>query len=208
MHQLTWRNPAVVPGRSRYSIVAMLIHWTTATLILLNVWFGWRMSILKGLAQFELFQLHKSIGVAVLLLSVLRLGWRLIHPAPPYPASMSGLERRLATGAHGLLYAFMIILPLTGWVIVSASAYNLPTVLFKTVPWPHIGFVHALPAAARKAIEDRFDVIHVWLAWSLLALAAFHASAALKHQFWDRDEVLARMAPWLGRLARPGPSKW
>jgi len=182
---------------SRYSSVAILLHWTIAALILLNIWYGWRMSGLKGMAQFELFQLHKSIGITVLLLSIVRLGWRLIHPAPPYPAIMTPIERLAACAMHWVLYGFMIVLPLTGWIIVSASAYNLPTVLFKTVPWPHLGFIHDLPMAARLTIDTRFATIHEWLAWSLLALAAFHAAAALKHHFWNRDDVLSRMLPFL-----------
>lgn len=184
---------------TRYSTVAIVLHWTIAALILLNIWFGWRMSGLKGMAQFELFQLHKSIGITVLLLSVVRLGWRLINPAPPYPATMTRLERLAASVMHWLLYGFMIILPLTGWIIVSASPYNLPTVLFETVPWPHLGFVHDLPMTVRQTIETRVGTVHEWFAWSLLSLAAFHAAAALKHHFWNRDDVLSRMLPFLRR---------
>jgi cytochrome b561 len=181
---------------ARYSTVAIFLHWTIAALILLNIWFGWRMSGLKGMAQFELFQLHKSIGISVLLLSIVRLGWRLINPAPPYPSAMARTERLGASTMHWLLYGFMIVLPLTGWIIVSASPYNLPTVLFKTVPWPHLGFVHDLPMTVRQTIEMRVGTVHEWLAWSLLALAAFHAAAALKHQLWNRDDVLSRMLPF------------
>lgn len=184
---------------SRYSAVAIFLHWTIAALIFLNIWFGWRMSSLKGMAQFELFQLHKSIGITVLLLSVVRLVWRLINPAPSYPVTMTRAERLAATAMHWLLYGFMIILPFTGWAIVSASPYNLPTVLFKTLPWPHLGFVHDLPMAARQTIEARVGTVHEWLAWSLLVLAAFHVAAALKHHFWNRDDVLRRMLPVLRR---------
>jgi len=180
---------------SRYSSVAIVLHWTIAALIVLNIWFGWRMSGLKGMAQFELFQLHKSIGITVLLLSIVRLGWRIINPAPPYPAAMAPIERLGASVMHWLLYGFMIVLPLTGWIIVSASPYNLPTVLFKTMPWPHLGFVHDLPMTVRQMIEMRVGTVHEWLAWSLLALAAIHVAAALKHHFWNRDDVLSRMLP-------------
>jgi cytochrome b561 len=189
----------MVARHTRYSAVAILLHWLIAALILLNIWFGWRMGQVKGLAQFELFQLHKSIGILVLLLSVARLGWRLLNPPPTYPASMTRWERRTAATAHWALYGFMILLPLTGWVIVSASLYNLPTLLFKTVPWPHIGFVHTLPTATRKAIEDQVGEIHEWLAWTLLALVVFHVAAALKHHLWDRDDVVVRMLPLLRR---------
>jgi cytochrome b561 len=188
--------------RTRYSAVAILLHWLIAALILTNIWFGWRMGQLKGLAQFELFQLHKSIGISVLVLSLVRLGWRLVSPPPSYPASMTRIERLVASAMHWLLYGFMIVLPFTGWVIVSASLYNLPTLLFKTVPWPHIGFIHDLPMATRKLVEDRVGDVHEWLAWTLLALAVFHVAAAIKHHLWDRDDVLGRMLP-LMRRRRP-----
>ncbi len=191
--------------RTRYSSVAILLHWLIAALIFTNIWYGWRMGAAKGLAQFELFQLHKSIGIVVLLLSLARLGWRLVSPPPAHPAGMSRAVRMAAGAAHGLLYGFMIVLPLTGWVVVSASPYNLPTLLFKTVPWPHIGLVHDLPMMTRKLIEDQVGSVHAWLAWSLLALAAFHIAAALKHHLLDRDDVLARMLPLLRRSPSSAP---
>ncbi len=188
--------------RTHYSAIAISFHWLIAILIFANIWLGWRMSQLKGLAMFELFQLHKSIGITVLLLSVLRLGWRLVNPGPAHPSHMSRGERLAATAAHWLLYSFMILLPLTGWIIVSASLYNLPTLLFKTVPWPHIGMVHNLPIGTRKTVEDQVGVVHEWLAWTLLALAVFHVAAALKHHLIDRDDVLTRMLPLLRRRSQ------
>ncbi len=186
--------------RTRYSAVAIVLHWLIAALIFANIWYGWRMGQLKGFAQYELFQLHKSIGLTVLILSLLRLGWRLVDAPPPLPAHMTRLERGVAGATHWMLYGFMIVLPLTGWVIVSASPYNLPTVLFKTkVVWPHLGFIHNLPMATRKLIEDQVGDVHAWLAWSLLALAVMHIAAAIKHLVWDRDDVAARMLPLLRR---------
>ena len=181
--------------RSRYSLVAIVLHWLIAALILANIGVGWRMSGLKGLAQFELFQLHKSIGVTVLLLSLLRIAWRLVNKPPRHATALTPVEQRASSIVHGLLYAFILAVPLTGWVVVSASAYNLPTVLFGVAPWPHLAFVHDLPTALRKLIDTRVGALHQWLAWSMLALAGVHAAAALKHHLWDRDDVLARMAP-------------
>ncbi|MGH6781710.1 MAG: cytochrome b, partial [Sphingomonadaceae bacterium] len=87
-------------SRSRYSIVAISMHWLIAVLILANLALGWRMGFLDGLEKFTFFQLHKSIGISVLVLSVLRLGWRLLNPSPPLPAGMTHWERRLASTTH------------------------------------------------------------------------------------------------------------
>lgn len=189
--------------RTRYSMIAIAMHWLIAILIFANIGIGWRMGQLKGLAQFELFQLHKSVGVSVLLLSAARVGWRLFNSAPPYPEQMSRTTKAAAATAHCVLYGFMFLLPLTGWIIVSASLYNLPTLLFKTLPWPHIGLIHALPIATRKTIEEQVGALHGWLAWSLVALLAFHVAAAFKHHLWDRDDVLTRMLPRSRRGSKP-----
>ena len=190
--------------RSRYSYVAILLHWTIAAMILLNIWLGWRMGVVTGYAQFKLFQLHKSFGLSVLMLTVLRLLWRALHTPPPLPETMSALDRLVAKGAHWLLYFLMLALPLTGWVIVSASLYNLPTVLFSTVPWPHLGFIHDLPMPTRKSITDNLGTVHTLMGWGMLALVALHVGAALKHHFIDRDDVLARMLPFLRKRLSSG----
>ncbi len=188
--------------RSRYASVAIALHWLIAVAILTNLWLGWCMGHAEGMDQFRLFQLHKSVGITVLLLAIVRIAWRLSHRPPPYPAGMTPFERRAAGGLHALFYLLMLALPLSGWVIVSASAYNLPTLLFGAVPWPHIAPVHDLPAASRQLVEDRTRTAHMWLAWLFLALIALHVAAALKHHFHDRDDVLARMLPRLRRRAR------
>ncbi len=194
-------------ARTRYSTVAIILHWLIAALILTNIALGWRMDRIEGLTKFQLFQLHKSIGITVLLLSLVRLGWRLLNPPPPLPAHMSRFERIGARLSHWGFYAAMIVLPLSGWIIVSASVYNLPTLLYRTVPWPHLGFIHDLPLATRKLVEDDFGMFHVYLAWSLLALVALHVAAALKHHLFDRDEALVRMLP-LVRRRRAQSGEW
>ena len=189
----------------RYSAVAMALHWLVAGLILANIWFGWRMGRMGGLARFETFQVHKSIGVTVLLLTALRVGWRIANPPPPPAVGLSRRERQASRAAHLTLYGLMIVLPLTGWVIVSASAYNLPTLLYGVVPWPHIGPVHDLAPGVRRVLEARAGLLHAYLAWSLAALAALHIAAALKHGLADGDAVMRRMMPDLRRTSRPAP---
>lgn len=183
----------------RYTGVAIALHWLIALLILTNLYLGWRMGFEKGMAQFTTFQLHKSVGISVLAFSLVRLAWRLSHRPPPYPADQAPWEKRTAHAVHWTFYLLMIAMPLTGWIIVSASPLNIPTLLFKTIPFPHLGFVHDLPIATRKGIEANIGLTHVVLAYGFAALIALHVAAAWKHQLIDRDGELFRMLPGRGR---------
>ncbi len=182
---------------TRYSIVAILFHWTIAALIVVNLVIGWRMGYLHGLDQFSMFQLHKSVGITVLLLSLARLAWRLLNPPPPAAARLKSWEHRIAGVTHFMFYVMMIALPLTGWAMVSVSPYNIPTLLWKAIPWPHIGFLHALGVADRARVETLSAGLHLYLVLGGTALIALHVAAALKHQFIARDGVLGRMVPGL-----------
>lgn len=188
----------------RYSAVAIALHWSVAALILTLLAMGlWMTRLPPGSAsQFALYQLHKSIGVTVLLLTALRLAWRLFHRPPPLPPELGSWERAAARAAHAGLYALTVALPLTGWAMVSASPWNLPTILYGVVPWPHLP---VLPDLANKAAaEAALKSAHAAGAWAMLALVALHIGAALKHHFALRDDVLARMLPLPWR--RPAPS--
>jgi cytochrome b561 len=180
---------------SRYSLVAILLHWLVAILILVNLWLGWRYGEATGMAKFDLMQWHKSIGFTVLALSLVRLGWRLINPPPAYPAYIAGWQKRASTAAHWSLYGLMVGLPLTGWAIVSASPTNIPTLLYKSLPWPHIGFIHDLPMATRLKVDALAVDAHHLLVWGLWILLALHLAAIAKHWIIDGDPVLLRMVP-------------
>ena len=125
--------------RSRYDAVAIILHWTIGLGILALIAIGLTMTHLglAPMAKFQLYQLHKSIGITVLLAVLLRLLWRLTHRPPPLPA-MPPLEKAAAEGTHRLLYLLMLVIPLSGWALVSVSPFNLPTVLYGVVPWPHL----------------------------------------------------------------------
>jgi cytochrome b561 len=186
---------------SRYSIVAIVLHWTIALLILANIGLAWTFQTIgPGLTAFKLIQLHKSFGICVLLLSLVRLAWRLFNPPPPL--EQPPLLALAAKAAHWSFYGIMIGLPLSGWIMVSTSKLNLPTLLFGVAPWPSIPFLHALPSAAKAVWSAWASNLHLALAWSAYVLIALHVGAALKHQFWDRDAVLDRMAPGLSALTR------
>lgn len=180
---------------TRYSGVAILLHWAMALGILCLIAIGLVMTQLAvtPIWQFKLYQLHKSIGITVLVLAVFRLLWRLGHTPPPLPATMPALERRAAEGMHRLLYVFLFGLPLTGWALVSVSPYNIPTVLYGWIPWPHLPVLSTLHD---KVLADAvLSKIHAYGAWVLIALLAVHAGAALRHHLILRDHLLSRMLP-------------
>ena len=148
-----------------------------------------------------------SVGISVLALTLARIGWRIANPPPAYPPTMRNWERTAAHSVHLTFYALMLAMPLSGWVIVSASPLNIPTLLFGAVPLPHLGFVHDLSIGARGAIEAKVGTGHALLAYLFAGLIALHVAAALKHQFVERDAVLPGMLPW--RAARdltPNPA--
>lgn len=181
--------------RDRFSVPAILLHWVIAGLLFYNIWLGWQFDDTKGLALFNYMQLHKSVGITVLVLSLARLGLRLAIRPPPLPAHMPLWEKRAAIATHWAFYVVMIGLPLTGWVIVSASPTNIPTLLYKHIPWPHLGFIHDMAMPARKSVGGGFTTVHHSLVWLAYALIFLHVGAALKHQFVNRDVVLWRMLP-------------
>lgn len=167
----------------RYSKVAILLHWVIAGALAVTIAIGFAMP--GDATGFALFQFHKSLGITILVLTVLRIGWRLTHRAPP--AVDRGFNGFLAGAVHFLLYAFMLGAPLTGWAVASTSSLNIPTVLFGVVPLPHL----PLPQAINHRLEDAHELI----AYLGLALFALHVAGALKHHLLVRDRVLRRMSP-------------
>lgn len=179
---------------ARYSSVAIALHWAIFAAIVLQVVLSTRMGG-KTPEAFAVMQLHKSVGVTILALSLVRLAWRLTHPPPPMPATLARWERVLARVTHVGLYVIMIGMPLTGWLIVSTSRIEVPTLLYGTIPWPDLPF-DGLAAAARGAWREVGEFSHDALSKGLYVLAGLHVAGALKHQLFSRDEpVLARMAP-------------
>lgn len=191
------------PALSRYSAVAITLHWLIALLILGNIVLAWTFqNTPQGLLWFNLIQLHKSVGITVLVLSLARLGWRLLNPPPPEPATLQPWEHIASRVVHWGFYVIMLGMPLSGWVLVSASTKGLPTLLYGKIPWPHIGPVHALPLDARKVWSGNAANTHEVLAWLAYLLIVLHVGAALKHWLIDRDTVIGRMVPFLSRGAR------
>jgi cytochrome b561 len=176
-----------------YTRTAILLHWLIALAIFVMLALGWGFDFFQGTTKFFLIQLHKSIGITILLLSLARLGWRMTHKAPPLPSDMPRWEQKAAHVGHCLLYIAMIGLPLSGWALVSASPRNVPTILFGLVPWPHLPVLATLEN--KKAAAEFLGNVHGLSATLLALLIVGHAFAALRHHFIVRDDVLLRMLP-------------
>jgi len=177
-----WRNT-----RETWGTLSKSLHWLIAVLIALQVGLGAVASDMKlSPLKLDLFVWHKSIGILVLVLVLLRLGWRLGQPTPS-PADVSPLLRRLATVNHVLLYALLLLIPLSGWVINSAA--GIPLKLFWLVPLPDL-------TGADEAVKEFAAGLHEVGIILLLAVLVLHVGAALWHHFVHRDAILRRM--WFG----------
>ena len=172
-----------------YSAVAKALHWAMALGIFGLVVLG---SVMSDMAfspeKLQYFSWHKWAGVTVFMLVWLRLLWRLISPPPAYPASLSRPMKRLASAGHIALYALMVIIPITGWLM--SSAKGVPTVWFGLMPLPDL-------IGKDKALGELLEEVHGTLSWILVTLIAGHVAAALKHHFIDKDDTLRRMAPFI-----------
>ena len=184
--------------QARYGTVAMTFHWLIAALIATNLLLGFYFANVMSSHDpgfFAIVQLHKSIGLTVLVLSVLRLGWRLVNPIPPLPADFSRGLRIVARGTHYLFYVLIIAGPLMGWSMVSSSPRGTPTLYFGLFSWPHIPFLAELPRAMKRGYTETFGELHALLAYSAAVLLVLHVSAALWHNFSRHDDILKRMIP-------------
>ena len=179
---------------ARYSRVAIAFHWVIALMIIGLIIFGILMTNPETPNRFEIYQLHKSFGILVLILSVLRLLWRFTHKPPPLPRGMKPWEAFAARFTHIAFYVIMIGMPLLGWAMVSASELEIPTRIFGQIPWPD------MPGIPRdKALEETLKFLHGNIGKATIALIVLHIGAALKHHFVNKDDVLSRMLPFLGR---------
>lgn len=186
-------SPSAVSGR--YDRFAIALHWLLAVAVLAQIGLGWYASdIPRGTpARGWFINLHKSVGITLGVLLVVRLVWRLRSGAPAWPATMSRLQVLAARSAHAALYACMLLLPLAGYLASNFSKHGIK--YFHTVllsPWgPDLPRVYAF-----------FTGLHVALSWVLVSLIALHVAAALLH-LARRDGVFARMLPPTAPRAQP-----
>lgn len=193
-------------ARNDYSGFAKLLHWLIALVIAGMVGLGVYMTDVQGDFQYKLwlYQLHKSFGVTLFALVLIRLVWRQISPPPAMPSDMPAWERQSAKAAHAALYILMLAIPLSGWARVSASPLSVPTEIFGLFTLPHIPWLASLPTETKEAWEPIFQGTHETLAWTLVGLVLLHAAAALRHAFILKDDVMQRMLPRRARRVATG----
>jgi cytochrome b561 len=175
----------------RYTGIAIGLHWLIALAIIANFALGLTMADMTLSPQkLKFFSWHKWVGVTIFMLVCLRLLWRLGHPAPALPDNMPGWQKTAAHFSHVLLYILMFVIPLSGWLYSSAAG--------KTVVY--LGLI-TLPdlLQADKELAETLKDVHEYLNYLLAALVLTHAAAAWKHHLLDRDDVMARMLPFLSR---------
>lgn len=170
----------------RYTVPAIALHWLLAAMILGALAFGLYMTGLPMSPQrLKLYNWHKWAGATILILSALRLLWRLGHRPPP-ALPMPAWQARAAHATHGLLYLFFFAVPLSGWAYTSAAGF--PLVLYGVLPLPDF-------VPADQALAETLKPVHHFLAYGLAALIALHLLAVLKHRLIDHDNLLQRMWP-------------
>jgi len=172
---------------TRWGVVSQVLHWAIVGFLLVMAVLGLSMTELpNGIDKIKTYALHKSLGITVLALILLRLLWRLVAgPAPAAPGPR--WQRRLAATAHAALYVLLLAMPLSGWAFNSAANFAL-----RWFGW--VNLPRLLPAD--PGLKAVFHAAHEWLFWLLVGVVLLHAAAALKHHWLDRDDVLRRMLPW------------
>ncbi len=182
----------------RYTGVAIVLHWTIAVAILFQM-VGGKWMVSAGAAAtgsvFTVFQIHKTVGLTILGLTLARIVWRLANPAPALPKGMSRFERSAANLTHIGFYAFLILVPLSGWAMASVSPTGVPTffLLLERLPFAHLPLLSDAGLTERHTAEAWLKQVHETLSLAMGLLIVLHIAAALKHQFIARDNLIARM---------------
>ena len=177
----------------RFSPVGVAFHWVMAALILFQLGLGWFLKLMPvGGSKIAAYALHGTVGVTIFLLAFLRIVWRIMIPDPLNAADEQGWKTTVAKFVEHLFYACFLILPLSGWAMWSALAPPGPIDVLLT--WPLMPF-YDVAEWRRLQILYIAEDIHLAFVWVLMLMIPLHVGAALKHHFWDRDDVLAGMLP-------------
>ena len=185
------RNEVRAPPIQGYGPVAKTLHWLVVVLLIAQCVFAFTMpDIGRNTVPGTLINLHRSFGLTILAVVVVRWLWRIGHPIPLATRDMPAWEQPLARIVHGALYVLLVVSPILGWM--NASARDWTITVFGLFQLPHL-------VAARSSLGRQAGDIHTFLAWTLLVLVGLHVLAALYHYFVRHDGVLQRMLPGTGR---------
>jgi cytochrome b561 len=183
------QTQASAASSARYNRVARALHWSIGLLILFNLFtglFGESFAQAANLEQADIaMPLHKATGLIILALSLVRLGWRMANPPPPYPGDLQPALQRFAVFTHGAFYGLMIAVPASGWMFSSAEKW--PLSIYGLFDWPRLALTKAMP------IVDAASTAHMILGYGFGALVVLHVSAALFHHYELKDTMLLRM---------------
>ena len=183
----------LAPDLARYSRVAVWLHWIIAALIALNLLLGFFHEDFDRPVRSAMMNVHKATGFSILVLTLARIAWRLGHRPPPFDPVMKPWEVwPRPADPRALLSCFLIVLPISGWLVVSTERPPVTSFfgLFNIAP---------LPVSRAEDAHELAEEVHELLAYVALALIALHVAGALKHHFDGHRHLIGRMAPWAGR---------
>ena len=173
------------PPATRYTLTAQALHWLTVLLILTTLPVAWvMMSLPTGPQQTWMMVLHRSLGVTIFAVVLVRLAWRSTHPAPPSPSGAPRVTELISEVTHWLLYALLLFMPVTGYL---QSADGRPV--------SYLGLFNLPPLPKDKALGDVANVLHLLGQWGLYTLVGLHVGATVWHVAIRRDGLLSRMIP-------------
>ena len=180
--------------RDRYTKTAILLHWIIALMIIAQLGVALVMgdeTMWTPEMRGQLYGFHKALGMSVIVMTLVRIAWRLMNPAPALPAGMKSWEIFAVKATHGLFYVLLLAIPLSGWLLVTYAGRG-PIDMFGLFAWPDIPGV-----GVNKDMAHEVGDIHELMGYTMLVLIGLHVAAALKHHFVNKDNVLTRMLPFL-----------
>ncbi len=180
----------------RYTRTAIVLHWIIAAMVIANISLAWTFKIWADYPWTQMVtNTHKTIGITVLGLALMRLLWRIGHRPPPLSPAIPHWQVVAARTGHAALYFIILAMPLSGWIYDSAWEYaaDVPIDVFGLFEMPRIAWVANMAPEPKKALDVVAGEVHVWLSYLLYVLLAAHLIGAAKHQWFDRVPTLERM---------------
>ncbi|MGH8264048.1 MAG: cytochrome b [Steroidobacterales bacterium] len=179
----------------RYTRTAIIFHWVIAVLVIGNILLAWTFKTVPDDIAQPFTNAHKTIGITVLGLALMRLLWRFGHRPPPFSPAIPRWQVVAARTGHAALYFIVLAMPLSGWIYDSAWewAAAVPISVFGLFEMPRIGWVVDMPAEPKKVLDEWSGDVHVALSYVLYVVLAAHLTGAAKHQWFDRVPIMRRM---------------